>query len=318
VTRRVQSESGQAVVVMLLFLVTLLGGVALALDVGSWYREHRQAQQTADAAALSGAQVLPGDPTQALSLAQSYADQNGGGINPSGGIALQGDFTPNDTLTVKVTRTAPGFFSKLFGIDSVNVHATATARSAVPIDVRWAAPIVVNKAHPDLSGPGCPCFNQETTIPLGKNGAPGSFGLIDLEKYAPDSSGACTGSSGGGNAGASTLGDWIQSGFSAYLNIGCYSSDPGAKFSSSNIGGAMTARIGTDLLFPVYDALTGTGANAQYHIIGWAAFHVDGFTAHGNSGSVTGYFTQVIWDGIQSTTAPTGNDFGVYTIALIN
>jgi hypothetical protein len=28
--------------------------------------------------------------------------------------------------------------------------------------------------------------------------------------------------------------------------------------------------------------------------------------------------TQVIWDGIQSSTAPNGSDFGVYAIALIN
>lgn len=317
-TRSFHSESGQAVVVMILFLIVLVGGVALTLDVGSWYREHRQAQQTADAAALAGAQVLPSAPAEALALAQTYANKNGGGVNAAGGIVFRSDFEPNDTVVVKVTRTAPGFFSKLFSIDSVNVHAAATARAAVPIDVRWAAPIVVNKLHPELSGPGCPCFDQDTTIPLGKKGAPGSFGMLDLEKYAPASSGACTGSTGGGNAGASTLGNWIQYGFSAYLNIGCYSSDPGAKFNSSNVGDAMTSRIGTDMLFPVYDSLTGNGANAQYHIIGWAAFHLQGFDSHGNSGSVTGYFTQVIWDGIQSSTAPSGNDFGVYTIALIN
>ena len=69
----------------------------------------------------------------------------------------------------------------------------------------------------------------------------------------------------------------------------------------------MTARLSTDMLFPVYDTLTGSGSNAQYHIIGWAAFHLEDFNTHGNNGSVAGYFTQVIWDGIQSTTAPSGN-----------
>ena len=307
-TRRVRSESGQVVVIMLLFLTALIGGVALTLDVGSWYREHRQAQQTADAAALAGAQVLPAAPDQALGLAQTFADKNGGGVNASGGITFLSSFEPNDTVVVKVTRTAPGFFSKLFGIDSVNVHATASARAAVPIDVRYAAPIVVNVLHPDLAGtPGCPCFNSDTSIPLGKDGAPGSFGLIDLLQGDK------------GNAGSSTLGQWIQTGFGGYLDLGYYDSDPGAKFESTDIGAALTARIGTDLLFPVYDSLTGTGANAQYHIIGWAAFHLESFTAHGNVGSVNGYFTQVIWDGIQSATAPAaGSDFGVYSIALIN
>ena len=170
-----------------------------------------------------------------------------------------------------------------------------------------ALPIVVNKAHPELTGtPGCPCFNVDTSIPLGKNGAPGSFGLIDLLQGD------------NGNAGSSTLGQWIQFGFSNFLNLGYYDSDPGAKFNSTEIASALNARMGTDLLFPVYDTLTGTGSNAQYHIIGWAAFHLEGFESHGNTGSVTGYFTQVIWDGIQSSTAPSGNNFGVYTIALIN
>jgi hypothetical protein len=94
-------------------------------------------------------------------------------VDAVGGIAFRSDYEPNDTVVVKVTRTAPGFFSRLFGIDSTQVHATAAARSAVPMDVRWAAPIVVNKHHPMLSGPNCPCFGQQTTIPLGKNGAPG-------------------------------------------------------------------------------------------------------------------------------------------------
>ena len=130
----------------------------------------------------------------------------------------------------------------------------------------------------------------------------------------------CTGGSGSGNAGSSTLGSWILSGFSAYLNLGCYSSDPGADFDSAEIQDAMTARIGSVMLFPVYDALTGNGSNAQYHIIGWAGFLPSKASPPtATTGSVTGYFTQVIWDGIQSvTTAPTGPNFGVYTVALIN
>ncbi len=304
-TRRVRSESGQAIVVMVIFVSALIGGVSLTLDVGSWYREHRQAQTAADAAALAGAQALPADPSQALSVAQSYADKNGGGV-VANGITFQSAFEPNDTVVVKITRTAPGFFSKLFSIDSAQVHATAAARSAVPIDVRWAAPIVVNKLQPDLSGQGCPCFGDETTIPLGKNGAPGSFALIDLNQSA------------NGISGSSTVAGWIQYGFSGYLDVGYYYSDSGAKFESSDIGAALTARLGTALLFPVYDTLSGTGSTAQYHIIGWAAFHLDGFDSQGNSGSLQGYFTQVIWDGIQSASAPTGTDYGVHTIALVN
>jgi len=318
---RLRNESGQALVVTALFLGVSIGGTALTIDVGSWYREHRQAQTTADAAALAGAQSLPANTIQATSVATNYAGKNGGGVDEVNGVTFRKGIQDHDTVVVNITRTAPGFFARLFGIDSTQVHARAAARSAVPIDVRWAAPIVVNKHHPMLSGPTCPCFGQQTTIPLGKNGAPGSFVLIDLEAWAQAiADGDCDSkSSPPGNVGSSTLGDWLRDGFSGYLQLGCYASDPGAKFNSSNVTAAMNLRTNTTMLFPVYDTEIGQGSNALYHIIGWAAFHVDGFDNSGNSGSVTGEFEQVIWDGIQSDSgSSTPTDFGVHTIALVN
>jgi hypothetical protein len=315
-TRRLRSESGQALVVSILFMLVLLGGVALTLDVGSWYREHRQAQTTADAAALSAApSLLTGDTTAATSTAQSYANKNGGGIDAVDGVTFRSAFTPNDTIVIRVTRNAPGFFSRIFKIDSTQVHAKAAARAAAPIDVRWAAPIAVNKLHPKLAGPGCPCFgpSNETTLPLGKVGAPGAFALVNLD------------SSINGAVGASTVGDWILHGFSQYLPLGDYVSDPGAKWNDKPIQDALLARANTELLFPVYDTLTGSGSNAEYHVIGWVGFHLEtddaggSVSGGGSSGSISGYFTQVIWDGIQSTRGvPGSSDFGVRSVALVN
>jgi len=316
-TRRLRAESGQALVVSVLFMVVLIGGVALTLDVGSWFREHRQAQTTADAAALSAAQLLPTtNTTTAKAAAQTYADSNGGGIDTVNGISFASSTggALADTVTVHVTRTAPGFFSKLFSVDSTLVHAHATARSPIPIDVRWAAPIVVNKLHPKLAGAGCPCFGaaNETTLPLGKTGAPGAFALVNLDDSI------------NGAVGASTVGDWIQRGFNAYLPLGDYVSDPGAKWNDKPIQDALQLRWNSELLFPVYDTLIGSGSNAEYHIIGWVGFHLESddagapVTGGGVSGSITGYFTQVIWDGIESSTSTPGSDFGVRTVALVN
>jgi Flp pilus assembly protein TadG len=300
----VRDESGQAVLVTVLFLAVLCGAVALVIDVGSWYREQRQAQATADAAALAGAQALPADPSKAVALAQQYAGSNGGGV-AGADIAVTNDQEPNDTVTVTAKREAAGFFSKLFSIAGVNVSATAAARAGVPQQALGAAPIVVNKLHPLLSGPGCPCFNSETTLPLGKDGAPGAFGLVDLANSQ-------------GNTGNSTLGDWIQNGFDRYLSLGKYDSDPGANFNSGNIDDALSTRVGSELLFPVYDSLASNGSNAQYNVIGWVAFHLDSFDGQGDKGSLTGYFTRVIWEGIQSKTNQNIPDFGVYSVSLVN
>lgn len=312
-TRRLREQDGQAVLVTVLFLAVLVGAVALTIDVGAWYREQRQAQSTADAAALAGAQSLPVNPANAMVLAQQYATTNGGGVTPSG-IALRSDYEPNDTIVVNVARTAPSFFAKFFSIDSVSVKRTAAARAGVPEQARYVAPITVSKFHPMLSAPGCPCFHQETTLPLGKDGAPGAFGLVDVD-----------GSRGG--VGPSTLGDWIANGFDQYLSLGQYYSDPGAKFNSSQVVDALASKVGKELLFPVFDDLTGNGANAQYDIIGWVAFHLDCpgdivsgtcVANHGNSQDLTGYFTRVIWDGIQATTNKHLPDFGTYSVTLVN
>lgn len=303
--RRLTAESGQALLVTLLFTVVLLGAVAITIDVGSWYRQQRQAQATADAAALAGAQALPTDPSQGIALAQQYADQNGGDVAPNG-IAIRSDWEPNDTVSVSIGRPSPSFFAKLFSFGTITAHATAAARAGVPDQVFGAAPIVVNKNHPLLSGPGCPCFHVETTLPLSKTGAPGAFGLANLDP--------------GSNNGVPPLSTWIQSGFDGYLPLGDYNSDPGAKFNSSNIAAALTARLGTELLFPVYDTLSGPGSNAQYDVIGWVAFHLDGFPVdqQGNNFDLRGYFTRVIWAGLQSSDGKNLPDFGVYSVSLVN
>ena len=76
---RHKRSSGQAYVISILFLAVLLAMAAAVLDIGSWYRADRSLQATVDAAALAGAQELPGNTGNANALAAQYANQNGGG-----------------------------------------------------------------------------------------------------------------------------------------------------------------------------------------------------------------------------------------------
>jgi Flp pilus assembly protein TadG len=300
-------EHAQGTVLALVFLTVLLGMAALVLDVGSWYRADRGAQATADAAALAGAQALPSDPSNAGTLALQYADKNGGGVSQSG-VSVSSGQLPNDSITVHLERPANGVFTKLFGISSVTVGAKATARASLMSQARYVAPIGVNVLNPRLKGTTtCPCFGagNPTTLPLGKTGAPGAFDLINLDQSH-------------GGTGPPILANWILHGFDAFLPLGDYYSDPGAKWNSSQVQSALQQRVGTDLLFPVYDTLAGNGANAQYHVIGWVGFHLTGFRARGSSGSITGYFTEVIWSGIQVQSATNQPNLGARTVSLID
>jgi Flp pilus assembly protein TadG len=303
-----RNQRGQAFVVTVLMITALLGLTALVLDAGSWFRAHRQLQATADAAALAGAQQLPDNPGDAQSLANDYAAKNTSGLTGVT-VTLSKTYVPDDTIRVHVAKPAEGFFSKIFGIDSVDEGAGATARTAGMKSALYVAPIVVNKLHPMLNNCAGPCFgpSYQTTIPVGQTGAPGAFGLVNLDPQTQ------------GTTGASKLADWIRDGFDKYLDIGAYASDPGVKFNSNEIQDAMTARIGTEMLFPVYDTLTGQGANAQYHIIGWVGFFVTAIAPSGNNGTVSGYFTRVIWTGIQASSAGGGGpNYGARAVQLVD
>ena len=71
-------------------------------------------------------------------------------------VAITSDLSSNDSITVHAKSVAPGFFSKLFGINTVNVGASATARAGFASQALYVAPMVVSKYHPLLAGSGCP------------------------------------------------------------------------------------------------------------------------------------------------------------------
>ena len=68
-------EHGQAAALTVLFLTVLLASAAAVIDVGSWFREDRDTQRVADAAALAGAQALPESQGTARSLAHRVRRQ---------------------------------------------------------------------------------------------------------------------------------------------------------------------------------------------------------------------------------------------------
>ena len=301
---RFRSERGQTMVLTTLFVAALLGMAALVLDLGTWFRNQRDLQAVADAAALAGAQELPEDTGQAAANANQYATKNNG---PAPGITFRSTRMSgrNDTIAVHMERPAPGFFAKVFGVDSVQIRANATALASPMGSARYAAPIGVDKKHPLISGPGCsaslPCFNQQTELDLEKVG-PGAFRLLNID-----------GSHGG--TGSQTLAEWILKGYDGEMPLNWYFSDPGAKFNANEIQNALSERIGEEMLFPVYDDTRKEGANFDYEVIGWIGFVVTSFDARGNGGILRGYFTRVVWEGLPASSS--AEDFGVRVIELI-
>jgi hypothetical protein len=303
---RQNRSSGQAYVITILFLAVLLAMAAAVLDIGSWYRADRSLQATVDAAALAGAQALPTSTANASALASQYATKNGGGtVNTT----FSSKVFPNDTIKVTGSRPAPGFFSKVLGVNSVTVHANATARAGLLSQAKWVVPIVVDEKHPKLQCNPNPCSGSTELVyqHFKKNGSPdgsGNFGFINIT---------------GDKQGTSDLGDLITNGWDQFMDIGNYDAITGNMFSSTSIGDNLEARIGDVLLFPIYRKLTGSGTGAQYQIIGWAGFRLTGMDLHGTNEKLFGEFVSVTWEGVQAEKASdAGEDFGVKNVSLVD
>jgi hypothetical protein len=305
--RRFKDDRGQATVMMMLFLVVLVLMTSAVLDVGAWFRADRKLQANADAAALAGAQELPEDTATAMALALEYAGKNGGDID-AGDITFESTVLANDTIAIEADKDVDGVFSGLFGVDSVEVHSTARARTGVLSSAQWVAPIVVNWKHPKLTCKPLPCFGEDTILeyhhlkangPSGPDG-PGSFGFINL--------------TGNNNPGTSDLRDQIDRGFDQQMDLGFYNARTGNPF--SGIEDTLEGRIGEEMLFPVYKTLSGTGSSAKYEIIGWVGFVITEMDLTGNNEKFYGYFTRVVWSGIASSAANQPG-FGAYAVELI-
>lgn len=314
--KRVREQRGQVAVLSATFMAAVIGMAAFVVDVGSWFRADRATQQAADAAALAGAQELPESPGSAMDAALDYAARNGGGLD-AGDISIVDQVVQNDTIRVAVERPTPGFFARLFSIESVTVGASAAARAGAMSAAKYAAPVVVSIGHPLMpGGKGCapaecdPDFFEETSLPLinlhgpGSGDASGAFGLINLRK------------TGSGSVGASELADWMEDGFDQNMPLGKYNSVPSAMYNSDEFQDALKLRMDTEVLIPVYDTLVKSGSTAEYNVIGWVGFVPTKLTGGGASARVHGYFTEVIWQGIQ-TTAATQPAFGAKTISLV-
>jgi hypothetical protein len=305
---RFKSQTGQAMVLTLVFLTVLLGMAAAVIDVGAWYKTHRQTQATADATALAGAQELP-DTTAAKPLALDYAGRNGGGVNGAD-VTFSSDRATNDTVHVTARKTVPGLFTKLFGINSVTARSTAAARVGTMTSARWAAPIGVDYRHPMLhcdASLNCnPEFGVDTDIDFVKVG-PGAFRLINIDSTY-------------GGVGPKQLGDWIQTGLDGYMdNNKWYYSDPGMKPDSANVKRALDERIGVgkELLLPIYNDTRAQGAGFEYHVVGWAGYLVKSYDINGsNRAHIYGQFVEIIWEGIQSEHGGEA-DFGARSVELV-
>ena len=293
---RLRSDSGQAMLFVVVALLGLVGLVSLVVDGGSWFRTQRQVQTAADAAALAGAQNLPIDQTGARSTAISYAQQNFSGI-----AAPTITFPSAAEIDVVAAKPVNGII-----LPALNATARAHARAQVsaPSSLKNVAPIAVYKDYACIvTNPTC--FGQTVVLGFDDDNpfdpTKSKFGLLDLDRD--------------GSAGTGDMKNWLDNGYPDFLPIN--TTYPPANGEKNGIKSQLQSAADAHrvLLFPVYDTATATG----YHVIGWAAFVIDNIGKWaGKEHVLTGHFVTFL-----ATDLAAGNpitdpslDFGVHVITL--
>jgi len=133
----VQDEKGAVTVLVALSMVALLSAIALAVDVGMLVTARTEAQRVADLSALAGAGILAIDPdaeasarTEAIDFALLNTVQGEFAVVLPADVSIDLDLS---TVTVQVLRTETRgspigtFFARIFGVNSVDITAVATA-----------------------------------------------------------------------------------------------------------------------------------------------------------------------------------------------
>jgi Flp pilus assembly protein TadG len=337
------NDQGVIAIIVAICMVMLLGFATIVIDVGTLYAERRQLQNGADAAALgvaidcAKAATCNGGGTAmgtATPLANGNALDNattvtqvcgtGPGLAACSPAAPAGPWdcpaldTSGPTAGAKYVQVRvqtlrngsnlmPPIFAKVLepGYDGTTVKACARAAYGAPSTAGALAVTEsicewnlgtsngTNFASPPPYPPN-PAGSFERVIylhttaglshcPAGPSGAdvPGGFGWLD------DPNGTCQ--------------TTVTAG-------GTYGGDPGASISKAckdALSGSQQNK--TVVYIPIFDAVSGTGQNSQYHLKGFAAFvvtgyHLPGLTAKswltgndackGSDKCIYGFFTQ--------------------------
>lgn len=295
-----ENERGALSVIIAILMVTLLGFVAIAVDVGVIYSERAQLQSGADASAIALAQKCAREATDPLcsttsALAGSLANQNAlDGMSKVHSIQLD-----KTARTVSVTTSAKEtggvdnsvslFFADILGVPTKEVGARASAVWGSPKAGRTAFPLafsvcqVKDKIDGSLQLLREHGKNANTDCNYGPSGAAveGGFGWLTQD------AGVCGGtidlavSEGGSDPGNNAPGNC-----STELN----------RWASE-----ITAGREIIVLLPVFNRVVGTGAGAAYGLISFAAFKITGWKFSGDGNGLPHEFQ----NGVSTTTGVT-------------
>lgn len=316
----IKDESGSVLVITALSITVLMVFASLTIDIGGAYLEATNAQNIADAVAISAGALLPvskNDTTIINTIkgqAKAYALKNSATALCDEDILL-GDESNGfyHSLTIDVKKIVQTGLARVIGVDSIDLERSATTKATPAGSVRGAVPIGISKTVFDeaiASG-----NTKHITLKYGGgDGTGGFFGFLVLD---------------GSHGNANILENWLKYGYDGenyvdeviptasgnkvsaarngfeYRYYACthYSSDGGCNAERFDLG---CPRI---IITLIYEQISKT----KVKIVGFAPFILESVSS---DGEIVGSYLKV------NLPLTSGNisdlDCGTYNISLIS
>lgn len=173
-----REESGQVLMMGVLFIGVLAGAAAIAIDAGSFMSHRRSLQNDADAIALAASQGLPST-SDARAIANSWAAKNGIDLD-----TMTVTFTPqnlpsepNPKVKIDLAADHDLTFMSVLGMNSAVVSATATAIKTSPGGGDGLMPWSILQKTKDDASPGEPLVLKYDA----SNASNGNFGALRID-----------------------------------------------------------------------------------------------------------------------------------------
>jgi Flp pilus assembly protein TadG len=292
---------GQSTIMLAILLPSLVGAMALGIDISVFYFNWAKLQRAADAGALAGAAYLPGNTALATSAAHDFASLNSIADSEIVSSVIAPD---NKSITVHYSRNVPYYFARVLGLTSGQVAARATAAVQIAGGARGIVPVGVqyNTSY---------SYGQQLTLRPGVG--PGNWSSLAL-----------------GGTGASNYRTNLEYGYQELISVGDLVATETGVMAGPNRQG-FDARIAAGLsqfpsgtfsdhslsdprvvVVPMVD-FGGIAGASQVPVQGFAVLWITSVSADGKD--ITAFFIEQTVPGSEPGTS--GSNFGAYRAVLI-
>jgi Flp pilus assembly protein TadG len=271
--RRLAQERGATAVMTAMLLVPLLACGAIAVDVASYYSDRTQLRNAADAAAIAIASDCARGTCGGTTATATALQSANASVADAFDATLRTPTVTVGTRRVDVTTSADAahWFAPLLGRDSSRVTATSRATWAptgagtakFPLVISWCE--YVGQMQRDRNGNATIRVNATTDL-----GSPDT--CTGPDGVTPVRVGYAVTNGDGGNAACGTT-STIGGTVSQYT--GMYTTSYRLPISCTNAH--LASLVGTTVIVPIWDQVTGPEGSAQMRVFAYAAFYLEGY-----------------------------------------